>query len=471
LSRTPTQAQPPLEFIPPNLDWKVVWASRYLMPLWRRLFTDVRQIHASHVERLVELYRQFQAGEARFLLAFRHPSVNDPLCMSYLLSTLVPKTARQMGISLKQPTHAYFLYDRGIPLWAGQWTTWLYPRLGGIPIRRGALDRKGLRAAREVLVNGELPLSAAPEGATNGHNERVSPLEPGVAQFGFWCQEDLEKASRSQSVYVVPIGIQYYYKQAPWPAIAALLDQLERDVGLTPAASQPTAAIRSLPEGEIQAQLYSRLHALGERMLVLMEGFYTRFYHQALPTLETTQATELGLQPALGDRLQALLNAALTVAEEYFDLKPKGTIIDRCRRLEQAAWDCIYREDLKDIDLLSPVERSLADWVAQEADLRMWHMRLVESFVSVTGDYVHEKPTVERFAETLLLTWETITRIKGGNPFDRPRLGAQVAQMTVGEPISVTERWSSYRRDRPSAKQAVADLTRDLQTALETMIF
>jgi hypothetical protein len=42
--------------------------------------------------------------------------------------------------------------------------------------------------------------------------------------------------------------------------------------------------------------------------------------------------------------------------------------------------------------------------------------------------------------------------------------------MTVGESISVSERWEVYQANRRSAKLAVADLTHDLQTALEAMI-
>ncbi len=164
------------------------------------------------------------------------------------------------------------------------------------------------------------------------------------------------------------------------------------------------------------------------------------------------------------------MDAALQVAEQYFNLQPKGNLIDRCRRLEQAGWDYIYREDIKNIETLSPLERGLADRIAEEANLRMWHMRLVESFVAVTGSYVLEKPTVERFAETTLLMWDMITRIKGGNPFHRPRLGKQWVQMTVGQPMSVSEHWEAYQASRRGAKQAVADLTQDLQTALEGMI-
>jgi len=77
----------------------------------------------------------------------------------------------------------------------------------------------------------------------------------------------------------------------------------------------------------------------------------------------------------------------------------------RCRRLE-AGWTYIYREDLQDLKALSPLDGGLADWIAEEASLRMLHMRLVESFVAVTGTYVLEKP-FERFAETALLMFDT----------------------------------------------------------------
>jgi hypothetical protein len=169
-------------------------------------------------------------------------------------------------------------------------------------------------------------------------------------------------------------------------------------------------------------------------------------------------------------RLNVLLDAALKVAEQFFYLQPKGSVIDRCRRLEQAAWDYIYREDFKHIENLSPLERGLADRVAEEADLRAWHMRIVESFVAVTGKYVLEKPTAERFAETTLLMWDMFARLKGNSPFNRPKLGEQQALLTVGQPISVSERWDTYKESRKGAKQAIADLTHDLQIALEKMI-
>ncbi len=458
--------QPPLEFIPPAFNPNVRRIVDWTLPLLTHRFTTLRDIEVANLEVLVDLYRQFQDGKIRFLLAFRHPAAKDPFCLGNLIWRLVPAKASQLGIILKRPIHTHFIYDRGIPLWMGNWVTWLFPRLGGTPIHRGKIDLTGLRSARDLLASGRFPLAAAPEGATNGHNEIVSPLEPGISQLGFWCVEDLQKAGRSEEVLILPVGIKYHYITPPWRRLEKILTQLETDTGLEPVT---TLSGDRLDED----QLYKRLYRLGEYLLSVMEDYYTRFFHVRLPAPEvppSDAATPSVLSNEIfAARLKALLDVALQVAEQYFNLQPKGSVIDRCRRLEQAAWDCIFREDLN-LETISPIERGLADRVAEEADLRVWHMRLVESFVAVTGQYVQEKPTVERFADTTLLIWDMVCRIKGEDAFKRPNVGAQTAYVTIGQPISVSKRWEAYRGGRKNAKQAVADLTRDLQNALESMI-
>lgn len=460
-----TRAQPPLEFIAPALNLFVLRACQSLLPLWLRSRAKIDTIEAQNCDRLAELYHQFQGGKVRLLLAFRHPSTLDPPCLAYLLWKLLPQAARQQGISLKLPVHAHFLYDRGIPLWAGDWLGWLASRLGGTSIQRGKLDVMGLRSARQLLTDSPFPLAAAPEGATNGHSEIISPLEPGIAQLSFWCADDLHKAHRHEEVLIVPIGIRYRYVTPPWREISQLLAQLERDSGLVPPQEEETATAT----GELANEaLYRRLYRLGEHLLSLMEDFYRQFYHQTLaeiPQLPVTEAATEKLNRHFSARLQNLLDVALRVAEEYFKIEPKGNFIDRCRRLEQAGWDCIYREELKPSHPLAAVERGLANLVAEEADLRLWHMRLVESFVAVTGHYVKEKPTAERFAETVLLVWNLVSRLKGDNAA-RPQLGRQRVTIAIGKPLSVSQRWPDYRANR---RQAVANLTQDLQQRLESL--
>jgi 1-acyl-sn-glycerol-3-phosphate acyltransferase len=146
------------------------------------------RVEAENAEVLAQLYQQFQAGKIRLLMAFRHPEVEDPLCVLYMLSRIVPRVARQQGIKLQSPIHSHFLFDRGMTIWAGDWLGWLFSRLGGVPVRRGRrLDKQAIQTARNLFANGKLPIAVAPEGGNNGHSGIVSHLEPGVAQMGFWC--------------------------------------------------------------------------------------------------------------------------------------------------------------------------------------------------------------------------------------------------------------------------------------------
>lgn len=435
------RAQPALKFISPNYSgWlrQLMWP---VMPAWVAAKTDLAEVESRNVETLAQLYHEFEAGKTRFLIAFRHPSITDPYVLSHLLWRALPQTAREMGLKLG-PTHSHFIYDRGIPLWAGRYLGWVFSRLGGVPIQRGKLDFLALKTARQLFASGQFPLAAAPEGGTNGHNEIVSPLEPGIAQMAFWCAEDV--AEKGQSVMILPIGIQYHYINEPWEALEKLIGQLEIDTGL----GKPK-----------QLDLYGRLYRLAEHLLTLMEGYYKDFYAVSFEERDETQEPN----EQLAARLSFLMNEALQVAEQYFGLRPKGTVIDRCRKLEQAGWDRIFREDTQ---RLSPVELGLANRVAEEADLRMWHMRLVESFVAVTGRYVKEHPSANRFAETTLLLRDMVAKIEGKRASDAS-LGKQRAVVTVGEPIRVDDRLGDYKKKR---RGAIATLTKELQASLESMV-
>lgn len=452
-----------LEFIPPAFNpfflklahWSLPIVQRFRVQPW--LPAGIRQIETLNVETLVNLYAQFQQGKIRFLMAFRHCEVDDPICGMYLLAKALPSVARKQGISLQLPINTHFMYDCGMPIWAGAWLGKLFSRWGGIPVHRGkSLDLISIKTARDILINGKYPLVVAPEGATNGHSEIVSPLEPGVAQLSFWCANDLAKANRQEKVVIVPIGIQYHYIQPQWKRLDRLLSQLEVDCGLL---------VQEHNGQKKEEFYYQRLFKLGEYLLTEMEEFYRRFYHCTIPKFDNSNP-----ERNITLRLKSLLNIALEVGETYFGLKPNGTIIERCRRLEEAGWTYIYREDIADVKTLSPLHHGLGNWVAQEADLRMKHMRLVESFVVVTGNYLQAKPSFDRFAETALILFDVVARIKGKKMPRRPRLGWKKGRVTIGEVISVSDRYPVYQQSRQSAKQEVNKLTQDLYIALKDMI-
>ncbi|MGB3766705.1 MAG: 1-acyl-sn-glycerol-3-phosphate acyltransferase [Phormidesmis sp.] len=462
-----THAQPALDFIPPRYSPWFRRMMRPLMPAWTAWQTDIVEVEARNVETLAQLYEAFNLGKTRLLLAFRHPNSVDPYVLSHLLWRDLPQAAREQQLNIGT-AHSHFLYDRGIPLWAGSYLGGVFSRLGGIPIQRGKLDLLALKTARRLFCDGELPLAAAPEGGNNGHNEIVSPLEPGIAQLAFWCAEDMADQGRDESVVVLPIGIQYRYVTPPWKQLAELMSQLETDCGIGYPSAEALQVLRRQFEksqsvqsgvGAEHIDLYSRLYRLAEHLLTLMEGYYANFYRVSFEEPDGA----LGLNSQLAERLSALMDKSLRVAESYFGLRAKGSVIDRCRKLEQAGWDRIYREDTP---ILSAVELGLANRVAEEADLRMWHMRLMESFVAVTGRYVKECPSVDRFAETLLLLRDMVAKLKGDSP-SRPQLGLQKAIVTVGQPIDAGVRLGDYKQKR---RGAIAQLTADLQAEMVSLI-
>lgn len=460
--------QPKLHFIPQTINPCLIRLIHRGLPLLMRIRTQpwlpagIARVDSRNEEIMAQLYQQFQSGTIRLVIAFRHVEVDDPLCGLYLLSRSVPRAAQHLGICLEQPLHSHFIYERGMPLWAGAWLGWLFSQIGGVPVRRGREpDWKGLRVVRDLLLQGQLPLAVAPEGGTNGHSGIVSPLEPGVAQMGFWAVNDLHHANRTESVVIVPVGIQYHYLDPPWEGLSQLLDQLEAESGLS------TAEMKFSTNVDRSTQCYQRLLRLGDHLLTRMETFYRRFYHEPISRNETDPQSHLSQEQILAERLHHLMDVSLRVAEMYFNIPAKGNPIERCRRLEEAGWTYIYRDDIEDVKSLSQLDRGLADWVAAEANLRLLHMRLVESFVAVSGTYIQDKPTIERLCEMALLLYDVLARLRGDKLPARPRLGWRKATVTVADPISVTDRWPEYRSDR---RAAIKHLTDDIKVALEKTI-
>jgi hypothetical protein len=466
--------QPPLTFIPTAYNPWVIRAVHWALPVLLRvrirpwLPAGIRRIEVANVNRLVDLYAQFEAGQARFIMAPRHVEVDDPLSGLYLCSRAVSQAAKAQKIAIKRPVHTHFIYERGMTIWAGNGIGWLLSRIGGVPIRRGRRpDWVGLKAARKLLLEGDMPMVVAPEGATNGHSERLGPLEPGVAQLGFWCAEDLARSHRPESVFVVPLGIQYRYVQPNWQRLAQLLSRLERQSGLAP----PSSSQLVLPKA-----CYSRILRLSEHLMASMEAFYARCYPpknepKALGDSDTCNDTCNDTCDDERDaRLQQLLDRALRVAEQFFDLSGKGSLVDRCRRLEEASWNYIYREDLPELAALSPMARGLADWAAQEASLRELHMRMVETFVAVDSGYLRSHPSFERCAEMTLLMSDMLARLGGDKLPGRPRLGDRWITVTVQPPIAVTPHLKAYQQSRQAGRAAVAALTEEIRQSLQATI-
>ena len=452
-----TRVQPPLTVYPPKVNQFILKAIRLITPFWLRGQCGIKQIETRYIDRLVEVTKKFQDGKSRYMLAFRHPTTDDPFAMLYLLSYAVPEQAKQMGIKLKQQPHSGFVYDRGISLWAGDYINWLFPALGGISIFRGKLDRPALNLMRKQITHGDVPLSMAPEGGTNGKSETVAELEPGIAQIGFWTAEDLQKEGRKEEMLIVPVGIQYEYSPNAWDKIDQAIATIEKECGI----KKPSIT---------KENRYQRLYDLGIYLVRWVSDYYKSFYsNYGNGTLKVDDENA-----DLATLVNNLSDHILSVAEMNFGIKARGTAIDRCRRLEQAGWDRVFRNDLPELESLSTMERSFADQLALEATYSNFHMKIAESVIGVTSDYVRQHPSTSRYIEVLNLIWSVLNRITERDPKSvfkqAPNFGDRKLTISVGEPLSVSDRLEEYQSSRTAAKECNRKLTENLATELKNLV-
>ena len=472
--RIPTRVQPGLPPIAPAFSPAVLRLVHALLPLLLRfrllpwLPAAITRIDVVNGDQLARCYHRFARGEVRLILAFRHGEVDDPLLGLHLLGRDLPRRAARLGLPLAGPPHVHFLFDRGMPLWGGRLLGWVLSRLGGLSVHRGRHpDWRALRQSRHLVLEGRFPFAVAPEGATNGHGETIGPLEPGVAQLGVWCVEDLLREGRGEEVLIVPIALQYVYARPQWDRLSRLMASLEASIGL-PSPGPATVSSHRLGEG---GEACARLRRIGEAFLERFEAFYASYAFP--PDRPSVPASGPGTD--LDVRIAHLLDRALAVAEAHLNVRGAGTPADRCRRLEEAAWRRIHRDDLPPRHRLPSVERGLADWAAHEAALAEVHMRLAECFVAVSAHYVPARPTFERTMETTLLLHDAMARIRGDRIPARPRLGARHARITVGPTLSVSERWRRLaptpgQSTRRAERDLIAGLTEDIRRAYEAAL-
>ncbi len=454
-----TRVQPPLTVYPPKSNQFILQIIRMLTPFWLRWQCGIKQIETRYIDRLVAATKKFQDGKSRYILAFRHPSTDDPFAMLYLLAYAVPEQAREMGIKLTMLPHSGFVYDRGISLWAGDYVNWLFPALGGISTFRAKLDRIALNRMRKQITHGDVPLAMAPEGGTNGKSETVAELEPGIAQIGFWAAEDLQKEGRTEEMLIIPVGIQYEYSSAAWGKIDQAIVTIEKECGITGSAITP-------------ATRYQRFYALGSYLVKWVSDYYKTLYGNYVKG--DAGSGENANSDDLGSHLQDLADRILSVAEMNFGIKPKGSPIDRCRRLEQLGWDRIFRNDIKNIEQLSQMERGFANQVALEATYSNWHMRIAESLIGVTSDYVRQHPSPSRYIEVIKLMWNVLQRVTETNQDSvfkgELKFGDRKLTISVAEPVSVSDHLAEYQSSRTAAKECNRKLTEKIHSSMENLV-
>ncbi len=328
-------------------------------------------------------------------------------------------------ITPNHPTHAdpYSIYAAsdavGVPFYLmTAWqvfadTSWIGRQImrwhGCFSVDREATDMRAFRQAVALLEDRPEPLVIFPEGEVYHCNARVRPFREGAAVIA------LTAAKRAKRpVACVPCALWYEYLGDPSEELSTLMSDLENQIFWRPRGHLP---------------LHDRIYRFAETALVVKEMEFLG---------------KVGEGP-LPPRVTALAERVLQDVEQRHDVTSSGSAIpERVKEMRRRAIEGLEQEG-SDEDTRHKLKADLED------------LFLVVQLYSYPGDYVSEKPSIERMAETLDKLEEDVL-----DRFSATVRGQRRSTVAFGDPILVEP-----TRDR---KKAMTRLTESFEEAVQDLI-
>jgi 1-acyl-sn-glycerol-3-phosphate acyltransferase len=375
------------------------WSPR-LSPGWVRFWRPFRRLAQRHAEKLqrievrgLEHVRQALVRGQGVLITPNHISYADP----YLLHEAADQAGRPF----------YFMAAWQVFGTASWLKRLVLAQHGCFSVDREGTDLQAFRKAVEILRAQPHPLVVFPEGEMYHLGDRVTPFREGPAAIALAAAKKADK-----QIVCLPCTLRYSYLEDPTPQLLQLMDRLERALFWRPAPHLP---------------LDRRIYRLAAGALALKE-------------VEYLGSTSAGPLP---ERIGRLSDHVLRELEGRYCLPSQGAVPDRVKALRHQALQQLAGLGDKD-PRRQQIARDLDD------------VFFVVQLFCYPGDYVAERPTIERIAETLDKFEEDVL----GVPIARAR-GKRAGTVTFGEPIVV---------EPGRGKQATAGLTRLLEERVQALL-
>jgi 1-acyl-sn-glycerol-3-phosphate acyltransferase len=295
-------------------------------------------------------------------------------------------------------------------------------RLGAFSVDREGCDRRAVKQALEILTTGKT-LVVFPEGEVYRLNDRLTPLLEGVAFMALTAQRDLEKAAGEKSaaaarVWIVPTAIRYRYVDDVRPKLEQAIAQIEARMLWNP------------PHG---APLYERIVRVGELALTIKEK----------EKLGHSRESDGDLPGRVAFLIEELLRRNET---KHLKKSPSAeTVPLRVKALRRNLLE-LWTDEKSDAE------------AKRQARLGLDDVQLVLQLYSYPGDYVSEKPSIERMAETIEKFEEDLTG------FASPK-GKRQARVILGDPLDLREAAAGGR-----PRTVAADVTDRLEEAIKSLM-
>jgi acyltransferase-like protein len=294
----------------------------------------------------VEHIHDSLSKDAGILLSTNHCRWADPVVMG------------AMSIEMKR----YFYYVVSYHLFKQQRLLgWWINRIGGYSILREGADRDAIRATVDILARADRPVVMFPEGTWFRQNDRIGPLQEGLCLIVRQAAKQTERP-----ILVHPVVIKYWLLGDPLPELERRVERLERGLGWRPKRGL------DLPQ---------RIVRVGHAMLAVKE--VERFGQAQSGTLD--------------ERIQRLATTLITDMEKtHLGREHEGWNLERVRRLR--LW------------LVRKLVETRGDPEATRATREALELLLFcENLSAQSHEYLMERPSLERMAETVQRIEETMT--------------------------------------------------------------
>jgi 1-acyl-sn-glycerol-3-phosphate acyltransferase len=387
--------QVPYAFRPPRYN-------RALMPLFHqansRIFLRKRyRVHRLDLHGAERVQEAFRRG-VPILVAPNHPDHCDPHAMM--------EAGRRTGL----PFH--YMAARETFDARGGFNGWFMQRAGAFSVDRDGADRRSITTSIDILTSARAPLVIFPEGEIYHTNERLAPLNEGVATILLRVAAKRAKSGQTEAL-LVPTAIKYDHLEDVSRHFAPCLDRLERQISWEPQSELP---------------IVDRIYKFGEALLAVKEREW------------------LGhpIEGSLTERLERFRHGLLVPLEKKHGF-PEGTagVPERVKRLRNKIREAMF-EDGVSAETLAELRKDL-DRVFVAVQL-----------YSYPGQYLRESPTPNRIAETIVKLHEDVLQAA-------PVLGKRAVSITFAEPVDMSDWLAAYAED---ARRTVADVTATLETRI-----
>lgn len=378
------------------------WWSPKLSPFWIRFCRPLRRRKQKREQRIMEIEVR-GAERLRGAIEAGHGIMINPNHSGHADAHIMYHAADEVGtpfyfMSAWQVFYMQSLIGQQIMRWHGCFS-----------VDREGTDMKAFRQATEILQKEPYPLVIFPEGEVYHLNERTTPFREGAATIALSAAKRAER-----EVVCIPCGIKYEYLEDPRPNLLNLMDRLESEIFWRPHSDLP---------------LEKRIYRFAEGAMALKE-------------LEHLGHTSSGPLP---ERLNVLADRILKRLEEQYEISDaEGTLPERVKELRQHALQS-YHDLAGDDPRRKRYGNDLDD------------LYLVTQLFSYPGDYVGERPSIERMAETLDKFEEDVLGV-----YTAEIRGDRKATVSFGEPIPAVP-----SRER---KRAAGELTRAVEQSVQQLL-